>query len=622
MSDAIILVAAAGLLFYLSTQKGPRGQIPQVAESKPSFKDPQKLFESDDTTNIIGGSSEPPPISVPAPDGSDPRPRPPPPPPVIPPPPPPEPAPILKNPLDLGISDIVKQNIADAVLAKTASALLNETGQRKALAEQRANVALQNKKEAALKKLGVLEQKKANLDALKDKYATATTEAKLKKEQARLDKINAQQQAISDKKASLKVTLREQAASATQLRLDADKARVQSTTSAKITAKGNTTKPILGHTKHRINANFAVRLNDARANFGRQLASLRIPKFTMRGAVHSGASMFGFLVMAYDMARMFDPSIDIWKQNRAGAPAPEVEVPLNSPDPYPNPIPTVLPTCDSVVENGTATPIKPVLCRENIQKPWETLSSDQLTYTQECPPGWNRATYGSYTRCTLATNYDGQWFSWADWPEQARYWRNMVNRNTTGYNPSDFGDDGTWKGSTYIEANRPNQYASMPQEYFDKMGLTKFVADLNKDLESGNWNFVNDRTTPGTWQAGEAYSTATPTESFHKGRFLIFTNPSKLAFSPSRVAGWQDDPDWPYQQYRKKDQWGQYEGVYATNSKYLGDFAQPHSDVGLSVRGGESLSAADRIKALYPDATPDEIESAIVNSNADDIANR
>jgi len=188
----------------------------------------------------------------------------------------------------------------------------------------------------------------------------------------------------------------------------------------------------------------------------------------------------------------------------------------------------------------------------------------------------------------------------------------------------------------------PNLYASLPDSYFERMGLKQFVTNLN--LEINKTPTVVTYDTLPTWASDVAYSIDTPLASFNVNDYVDFSKTNQGGVVPAGlyVKSGANDIDWPYYQMRTPPAWNEQGqgaasmllqmqqdketgkdtvGKVWTASPYLGDFGRPYSDVGLSVRGGESLSAADRIKKLYPDATPDEIESAIVNSNADEIAN-
>lgn len=555
---------------------------------------------------------------------------------------------VLTSPEASVVSDLIKENVAEVAISKMSMALLNEAGNRRVLAEYRAEQALKRKQEASLKKLGVLEQKKLKLDAVKDKYNLQLANAQLKREQGKLDRTQAQMTLIQKDQAILKTDARQQslAQMKTDSKMDLIKARQNSTTQAQLVGKSNTNRPTLGVLKNRIMSNFAVRLNNARVSIKTQMANFRLPRFTTRGAVHGGASLFGLIVFAYDMVRMFDPRIDIWKQNRGtNNPVPEQVVVPGDPEPFPQQKSfTNLPSCDQVVEDGTATPTNPVLCRENAKKPWEELRYDGLAYLQKCPPQWHSGAWngvgmssgGFYERCTLATNYAGEYYDVNS--EKSPPWWNVSN-STTG----NTGIEGReWNRLDLIEPNMPNLYASLPDSYFERMGLKQFVTNLN--LEINKTPTVVTYDTLPTWASDVAYSIDTPLASFNVNDYVDFSKTNQGGVTPAGlyVKSGANDIDWPYYQMRTPPAWNEpgqgaasmlvqmqqdretgkdTVGKVWTASPYLGDFGRPYSDVGLSVRGGESLTAEQKIRALYPDASADEIDSAIVNANAEAIAN-
>jgi hypothetical protein len=198
----------------------------------------------------------------------------------------------------------------------------------------------------------------------------------------------------------------------------------------------------------------------------------------------------------------------------------------------------------------------------------------------------------------------------------------------------------------YIDPNLPNVYASVPESYFLNLGLRQFVNDLNTyidgavDRQGVQIPKPTSSETP-TWESDVAYSIDTPTTPFNTKRFnlvnlnsrnadeltaeQIFVNaysgadqqPAKYAVSGNEL----NDPDWPYQQYQNRDDWGRYAGARKTNARFLGDFPKPYTDIGLSIRGGEQLTDEQRMKILFPDATEDEIDSAVEANNAEDIQN-
>ena len=513
-----------------------------------------------------------------------------------------------------GINDEVKNLIGDVVIGKAVSSLVNESGQRKTLAEYRANQALQKKQDAARMKLANLEAKKANMMALNQKYNTQIESAKMQRQQAKIDKIEKQRAIIKEAARTSAIDAgKAQATAALNTSHNANlvKARQEATTSGKVFGKTNSVKASIGLLKQRVQNRFAKIMNNTRAQFGRQLASIKLPKFTLRGSVHSGASMFGLLVAAYDLARMFDPSIDLWKMNRpGGTPKPTEDVPYTVVEPLPS---FNYPLCDDIVEQGLVNGTTPMLCRENRPKPWEKLGATGLTYDFECPPGYETLQWGPYKRCNLATNYSGEWYDKDAHPRKSYMWNSII-RNS-GYAGQMTGFWWNYPSGDVVEGNAPNVFAAIPEEFFVRLGLRGFVNDLNiamQEVEPHKEGKIVGEIPP-TWDAGIAYSIDTPQEPFRGQRFFNASN--KWSASGAEL----EDPDWPYQQYKNQDDWGRYGGARVTNTRFLGDFPMPYTDVGLSVRGGYDLTEEQRMAILFPDATADEKETAIEAANEDTI---
>ena len=533
------------------------------------------------------------------------------------------------------INDMAKEMLGDVVIGKLTGALINESGQRKMLAEHRANMALQKKQDAARLKLATLETKIAKLEAL-GKNTTAEA-AKARVQQMKLDKVTAVREYIAADKAMLQQTGREKARAELNAKYNADvvSARQNSETQAKLVAKGNTTKPTLGVTKQRIQNKIAKMINSSRLKISKAAASIRLPKFTMRGAIHSGASMFGFLVMAYDLVRMFDPRIDVWKNNRqqAGNPPPVEVVPVVPNEPEAS---YQYPLCDDVIESGEADGTHPRLCRENRPKPWERLSSSGLMYETECPPGFYKVRVGPYWRCTAATEgYNSDRKTTDTVPTELWYAGDVENYPTTQINQGhrypyrfkslnlpyfeSYADNGD-----YIDQNLPNTFVDLPESFFVNLGLRQFVEKLNVELRDTATTVSTDAH-PQAWSPSIPYSIDTPTAPFDVHRFMTQVPDEQVNKIFPGMMKWVvsnelNDPDWPYQQHQGANRWGKGEQDHTTNSKWLGDFPLPYTDIGLSIRGGEDLTVRDKIKFLFPDATEDEIESAVVNANADTTA--
>ena len=388
-------------------------------------------------------------------------------------------------------------------------------------------------------------------------------------------------------------------------------------------------------------------MNHTRANIGKQLASIRLPKFTSRGAVHSSASMFGMLVGGYDLVRMFDPSIDIWAGApwRQGTGKVEEEVPYKDPPPQPK---YDFPLCEDAILSGAANPDKVVFCRANRPLPWEALSDDGLTYRTACPPNYRAEKWGVYRNCVLAQSYiddeyRGLYYDLDNWPKKTSSWNYKMR--DSGLNV----DTGTgeWNSAgDYIQGNHPTLYSSMPEDFFANLGLRGFVNTLaNEIARTGGKNedtvgpraveYPNKKTFPKLegetdeqWKErldkriaeidAERYGPSDP-PAWKAGESFYYITPPKDFMGYEYSKGELSDPDFYFQQYKSKDDWGRGEGVRVTLPRHLGFFSQPLSDIGLTTRGGENLTEAQKMAMLFPDASEDEKKSAAYNTNMDEI---
>jgi len=549
----------------------------------------------------------------------------------------------------IAINDPVKELLGDVVISKIVSAAINESGTRAQIAQYRADQALKAKQEAAQNKLVALQEKKAKLASLGQKSGPLNIQA-LKAQDA-LTKSNTAIALINQDRENMRKQYREQFSQKikAQWGTDVKQARQEYSTRSQLLSSSNPGKSSLAIIKQRIHNGFAKVMNHTRANIGRQLASIRLPKFTSRGAVHSSASMFGMLVGGYDLVRMFDPKIDIW----AGAPwrsqtgeAPAEEVPYTAPPPQPK---YDFPLCEDAILSGVANPDKVVFCRANRPLPWEGLSDDGLTYRTACPPNYKAEKWGVYRNCVLVNTYidaeyRGLWYDRENWPSKASGWSYGIR--DSGYDIST--GTGEWNSAgDYVEGNHPTLYSSMPEDFFVNLGLRGFANTLaNEIARTGGMNehqptgrpYVeyptkenlprlegetdlewkerynqkraeaqkkeNAPPDPPAWKAGESFYYVTPPTDF-------------MGYEYSK--GELSDPDFYFQQYKSKNDWGTGEGVRVTLGRHLGFFSQPLSDIGLTTRGGENLTEAQKMAMLFPDATADEKDSAAYNTNMDEI---
>lgn len=551
----------------------------------------------------------------------------------------------------IAINDPIKELLGDVVISKIVSAAINESGTRAQIAQFKAEQARKARQEAAQNKLVALQEKKAKLAAMGLKKGSLNIEA-LKAQDA-LNKANWTIAAINQDKENLRKNYRAQFSEQLKLKYDADiqKARQEYSTKSQLLSSGKPGRSSLAIIKQRIHNGFAKVMNHTRASIGRQLASIRLPKFTTRGAVHSSASMFGMLVGAYDLVRMFDPRIDIW----AGAPwrsqtgeAPAEEAPYTAPPPQPK---YDFPLCEDAILSGVANPDKVVFCRANRPLPWEGLSDDGLTYRTACPPNYRAEKWGVYRNCVLVQSYvdaeyRGEWYDRDNWPSRASGWTYGVRDSGYDINTG----TGEWNSAgDYVQGNHPTLYSSMPDDFFANLGLGNFQYDLANEIArtGGKNEHVNmgypkvewptaetlprlEGETDMQWKArynekraeAEAQEKANRTPvppAWKAGEAFYYVTPPTDFMGYEYTKGELNDPDFYFQQWKSKDDWGRGEGARVTLPRHLGFFSQPLSDIGLTTRGGENLTEAQKMAMLFPDATADEKDSAAYNTNMDEI---
>jgi hypothetical protein len=476
----------------------------------------------------------------------------------------------------LGIQPMLKDLALDIVLAKASAALLNESGLRKAAVSARAAAALKRKEQLAQTKLITLQEKKAKLEKMKMESKTFMTNAAEKRQ--RIAEIRATKDKIVTEKAQMKAIADTKSAQLAKekVRSDAAKAKVVAIGTKAIAAKSKSTiknKATFAVFGQKVQNNIAKVLNKQRANFGKQMASIKLPKFTLRGATHTGASFFGLLVAAYDIVRMFDPNLDPWKKK--GNPAPVEEIPYEAPveeERY------IFPLCQDIEDQVDGKTIK--LCRERRPMPWEELSWNGLQYLSPCPPNYTSEKWGPYYRCTTdpMIRSSGEYITKDVPPSRAdfkagggfaRQYKITMEEGTNywcgGTNFDSYGGGRCGSGD-HMEAAIPLFADALPQEFYDNLGISKFLQE-----------------NPGK-----------------SGREL-------------------EDPDYPYQQYRNRDGWGRYEGAIVRLSKNKHQFPQPYRETQIGARGGWDLTPEERIRQVMPGASEEEIKSAIDAANSDEI---
>ena len=501
------------------------------------------------------------------------------------------------------INMVARDLITDLVLAKVAGALLNESGLRKTVAEHRANVSLQKKKEITEKKLTILQEKQAKLLTIKEKLGNLSSISSLQTKLKRIEEIKV---SIAGEKAVIKEQSKNKAS--LYIKAEADKFRMQkeNVTKANLISKTPSSKVTLSVFKQKIQTHFAKVMNHSRAYLGKQKAILKLPKITTRTAIHSSASLLGLVIGAYDLIRMFDPKLDPFYK-KPGAPAPAVEefsygVP-------PDTIQYNLPDCQEILETGQANGSVAILCKENRKKPWESLSRNGLTYNSPCAVGYKELQWGSYRRCVLTGQYGME-------EVQGRYWKDNDNIFETDR----------------IDRNKPSLAASIPDSFYVGLGLRQFYDSIQSLTDSsGKYSGTAYSSgigviAPPTVEApqyydkyaeGVAYREEQIKREFEPERFKNYTGPKPVSGQANLLPGTGDnaDPDWYATQFPNADAWGTNALEINTLTRNLSEYGAPYTNVGVSFRGGWDLTDRQRLIQLYPAATELEIDSALNAGN-------
>jgi len=520
------------------------------------------------------------------------------------------------------LNSAVKDLAMDLVAAKVTSAALNESGLRKTVAQERARKAQQAKVDAASSKLAKLEAAKANLEAKKGQMKSSAQykenlklDYKISLGKQELEKQSGKQE--TKKWASLYAQSEASEKAKNKIKIEGDKilAKQAIKQQQKLASKSPMKKPIMGLFVKKVSNSFAKGINNTRSYMAKAKASIKLPKFTTRTAVHTSAGLFGLVVMAFDLVRTFEPKADPFYKPSQPDQVQTVPVETIAPMQSYN-----LPLCDDVINNGTATADNPVLCRENKPKPWEQVGNLGLGYMNECPPnyqkwyGWSSSSGGDfraadsagqsvpYSRCVLAVG--------RKWPsdfagELTGLFQDINTKVETNY-----------AGNAILELTSMTRFDATPEKTFVDLGLRAFANDManqsggKKAGSVGTNNAWATDWSPLVKNSGKAEDGITvPSGALTDG----------VDYNPNNA---KSDPDFQwFQTGLPNEVTKQGGGEFARIPvKYLGDFAIPYTDVGVSWRGGQALSDKDRMKKLFPDMTDMEYDSSITNANADNIA--
>jgi hypothetical protein len=524
------------------------------------------------------------------------------------------------------VNTFVKDLAMDLVAAKVTSAALNESGLRKTVAQERARKAQQAKVDAASSKLAKLEAAKANLEAKKGQMKSSAQykenlklDYKISLGKQELEKQSGKQE--TKKWAALYAQSDASEKARNKIKVEGDKvlAKQALKQQQKLASKSSMKKPIMGLFVKKVSNSFAKGINNTRSYMAKAKAAIKLPKFTTRTAVHTSAGLFGLVFMAYDLVRTFEPKADPFYKPNDPNQVQTVPVDIIAPMESYN-----LPLCDDAVNNGTATPDNPVLCRENKPKPWEQVGNLGLGYMSECPPnyqkwyGWSSSSDGSFTaansggqsvpysRCVLAVGRR----SASDFAGELTGL--FVDTNV----PGGRGHYTGYAGHSVLERTSMTRWDATPEKTFVDLGLRAFANDManqsggKKAGSVGTNNAWATEWSPLVKNSGKAEDGITvPSGALTDG----------VDYNPNNP---KSDPDFQWFQTGLPDEilkkgGGEFPRIPV---KYLGDFAIPYTDVGVTWRGGQALSDKERMKKLFPDMTDMEYDSSITNANADNIA--
>ncbi|NDB85135.1 MAG: hypothetical protein EB127_20905, partial [Alphaproteobacteria bacterium] len=171
-----------------------------------------------------------------------------------------------------------------------ASTALNESGTRKAAAQLRAQKALQSKLDAANNKLARLEAARINIENKK----LAKADAAIKLADKNRQRIEQKQLNIFTESAKRENAASERARAKIKISGDVILAKQQLREQTKLASKSSVKKPTMAILVKKITNSFAKGINNTRKFMNKQKAAIKLPKFTTRSAVHTGAGCLRF----------------------------------------------------------------------------------------------------------------------------------------------------------------------------------------------------------------------------------------------------------------------------------------------------------------------------------------
>lgn len=305
----------------------------------------------------------------------------------------------------------------------------------------------------------------------------------------------------------------------------------------------------------KIRAKLRHTINSARG----AVRSLKMPKIpSARGTTHATASLFGLGVMVYDLVKGFYPA-GLPPQEETFAPMPAA--PIRPPNNY-------LPLCDGL--EGTDG-LHAKLCRNSPVKPNETYPSfPGNSYEMGCMPGYTRMAYGESVRCVMfeGKNSDSDLGSWV----------------------------GTEKLPAWREEGHPRKIYYPTPGVLTPMG-GEFWVNATK-TQVNDWAFHNNN-------VPAVLNKADGIEDYFVGTGLRqYRNNAAAA---NLIKGNDDDVEFKMTTWFIID-WGlwtrgmlQQDTHTMINEQNIDDYPMPVRDAEVIIKGGEILTAMQKLTQLFPE---------------------
>lgn len=303
--------------------------------------------------------------------------------------------------------------------------------------------------------------------------------------------------------------------------------------------------------------------------------SLKMPKIpSARGTTHATASLFGLGVMVYDLVKGFYPAgLPPQEETFAPMPAAPIVPPNNS-----------LPLCDGL--QGTDG-LHAKLCRNSPVKSNETYPSfPGNNYEMGCMPGYTRMAYGETVRCVM---FEGK------------------------NSDSDLGNwEGTEKLPAWREEGHPRKIYYPTPGVLTPMG-GEFWVNATKN-QVNDWAYHTNN-------IPAVLNTADGIEDYFVGTGLRAHRNSAAA--ANLIKGNDDDVEFKMTTWFTID-WGLWtRGMLQENThtmikeQNIDDYPMPVRDAEVIIKGGEILTAMQKLTQLFPEMSEADKIAIIAELPAD-----